>query len=88
MLTCHHVPTAPGFVMADPTTGVTVTDADRRSLTVTNEGGDRLAMSAATMLVLDPGTARAFATALLGFADYVESHLAQPTELRTTGSGS
>ena len=73
-----HARTAPGYVMANPDDGVTVTDAEGRTLTVTATGGDRMDVPSSRTLRLDPGTARAFAAALLGFADYTDNHPSPP----------
>lgn len=70
--------TAPGYVMANPDDGVTLTDAEENSLTVTTTGGDRIDVQSPRTLRLDPGTVRPFATALLGSADYTENHPSPP----------
>ena len=70
--------TAPCYVMANPDDGVTLTDAEGRTLTVTATGGERIDVRSPRTLRLDPGTVRAFATALLGFADYTENHPSPP----------
>lgn len=65
---------APGYVMANPDDGVTVTHAEGHTLTVAATGGDRIDVRSSRALRLDPGTVPAFATALLGYADYTEHH--------------
>lgn len=70
--------TVPGYVLANPDDGVTVTDAEGHTLTVIAVGGDRIDVRSTSTLRLDPGTIRAFATALLGFADYTATHPSGP----------
>lgn len=70
--------TAPGYVMASPDDGVTLTNADGNTLTVTATGGDRIDVRAPRTLRLEPGTVRPFATAMLGSADYTENRPSPP----------
>lgn len=73
-------PLTPGVTVADPIDGITATDEHGHCLTVAPMGGDRLDVLAGPALRLNTATVRAFATALLGLVDYIDTrHPTQPS---------